>query len=444
MSNIYHIIDFIPGFDREEMMVGHEKLAEQVVNSGRLRIDAGDIINFARLYIPNLDLSMMFSYREVYQEDIIPRTRKIIASHLSRNYSGNILELKIDESFEILKKELNKYNQPSIEEELKLARLLVQSTHPVVMMLVLLDNAEIFLSHSYNIGDMLDVINWHSSGKNSGMQSTDGRDVAIFISCGGNPLKPNEDKNALYGNGWPAVARLLIIGGQEFGHYSDIKRDEKGRQITRYSANFSGTRATEEARIGRINDINNAKNILKQLENNDLNGLVDLEKKIKFYTNNKIYNFMLVREIIVYSIKKIIFTRKCAKQNLNFIQKFKYEKRPAILMKAMIEDMLFNLAPQADVYKSEDKTEEEAIACIEALARVPQQVNKWGRINTKVFMQNLYKMYYGTVIPGCIKAYENITQTSFSFDTNRIKPGLIYMIRKIFKKSILPTREIED
>ncbi len=42
---------------------------------------------------------------------------------------------------------------------------------------------------------------------------------------------------------------------------------------------------------------------------------------------------------------------------------------------------------------------EEAIACVEALARVPQQVMKWGYLTTKSTMHDLYKIYYGEVIP---------------------------------------------
>jgi hypothetical protein len=442
MSNIYHIVDFIPGFEPEEMLVGHEELAQNVVKSGRLRIDAGDTINFARLYIPNLDISMMFSYREVYDASLIPRTRKIIASQVSRNYSGRPLELKIDEFMDILKAELRKYSQPTEEEEMKLARLLVQAAHPVVTMLVLLDNAEIFLSHSYNIGDMLDVVNWHTSGKNSGMQSTDGRDVAVFVSCGGDPLKENEDKNSIYGDGWPAVARLFIIAGQELGHYSDIMRDENGKQISRYSANFSGTKAKEVARIGRLNDIKYSNQVLKILNDSGLEKLANIEKNFKFYQDNKVYGFVFLKEWIKLIINKFLFVHKLKKQGLDFIDKSKYEKRPATIIRAMVADMLFNLAPQADVYKSEDSDEEDAIACIEALARVPQQVNKWGRIPTKVFMRDLYRLYYGTVIPGCIKTYENVAKKPYFFDMNKVKPSLMYIIKKLFKKTSVPMREV--
>ncbi len=61
---------------------------------------------------------------------------------------------------------------------------------------------------------------------------------------------------------------------------------------------------------------------------------------------------------------------------------------------AMAIDMRFNLSPKADAYAREDPVEEEAIACVEALARVPQQANKWGHRLTRAMMPNLYRIYY--------------------------------------------------
>ncbi len=69
-----------------------------------------------------------------------------------------------------------------------LARIFVQSAHPIVIRWLLLDKTEIFITYSHNIGDMMDMVNWQKVGGNSGMQSTNGKDVAIFVSCGGNPF----------------------------------------------------------------------------------------------------------------------------------------------------------------------------------------------------------------------------------------------------------------
>jgi hypothetical protein len=59
--------------------------------------------------------------------------------------------------------------------------------------------------------------------------------------------------------------------------------------------------------------------------------------------------------------------------------------------------MAFNLAPEAEVYRNPDPLVEEAIAVIEAVARVPQQVHKWGHAAVKAAWPNLYDFYYGTI-----------------------------------------------
>ncbi len=77
-----------------------------------------------------------------------------------------------------------------------------------------------------------------------------------------------------------------------------------------------------------------------------------------------------------------------------------------------LSDMAFNLAPDADAYRNPDPEVEEAIACIEALARVPQQVVKWGHAPVQLGWPSLYAAYYGTVVPGCIAAAGQPVPTS--------------------------------
>ena len=441
-TNYYHIIDFIPGIEKEEMLVGHELLAEEIVNSGRFRIDAGEKINFARLYVPHHDISMMFSKRELYDEKLLPRTRSIISEQFAGSYSGRILEDVVDKHIRLMKEEIHKYPEISLEEEMKLARLVVQCAHPSVIMLILLDNTEIFLSHSYNIGDMLDINSWRTCGSNSGMQSTDGRDAAIFISCGGDPLKENEDMNSTYGDGWPAIARLLVIGGQEIGHYSDIKRDKNGNQISRYSADLGATRAKPHVKAARRKDIEIDNKFLANLYQLGFDRWLQYTKQKKFFDKQKRGGWIKLKTnfLIFYYSQKI--KAKIKNTELDFLEKFYLEKYPAIMIQALFEDMLFNLSPQADVYKREDPEEEEAIACIEALARVPQQVNKWGRAATKSLMKELYHIYYKEVIPGCITAYQNMTEKLFDFDKTPEKQSLYYKIKQTFKKRTYPFRDV--
>jgi hypothetical protein len=442
-SNIYHILNFIPGLEKEEMLVGQENLAWQLVNSGRFRIDADySKVNFARFYVPSLGISMMFSVRELYDPKLLPKTKRIISQHLANQYAGESLRRKVTEYITILRSELSKYQKISLEEEMKLARLVVQTAHPVVIMLILQENTEVFVSHSYNIGDMLDITNWRSSGENSGMQSTDGMATAVFISCGGNPLVPNSDKEAIYGDGWPAIARLIVIGGQETGHYSDIMRDKHGRQISRYSADLGATKAKEHVRIGRLKDIEYSKAIYAKLKDFGLTKLVTEETALKFFKKNKSSGVIVLQTKIKIFFYRISFRRKIKQNGMKFLCKFFNDEYPGIMIEAMIQDNLFNLAPQADVYKSENKQIEEAIACVEAVARVPQQVNKWGHDVMSVFMRDLYKVYYQEVIPGCIKAYEAISGKPYSFDKTPMPKNLWYRIKHLFKKRIQPSREV--
>lgn len=443
-KNIYHILNFIPGIEKEDMTVGREKLAEQLVSSGRFRIDAGtNRINFARFYIPNLRVSMMFSYRELYEESLLPRTKEIIASQIRSQYRGEMLRNKVSEHLSILRKELKKYAKIDYDDEMRLARLVVQATHPAVMMLILAEGTEIFLSYSYNIGDMLDIGNWRSAGNNSGMQSTDGLEAAVFISCGGDPLAENSEEFSFYGNGWPAIARLIVIGGQELGHYSDIRRNEYGQQVGRYSANLAATKATEVARKGRINDIIKSKNLLRILGDFGFEKLLNEEIALKFYRKNKRRDLLVFFTQIKIFILSLLLKRRLKHTELEFLLRFFKEKYPCIMIQAMFGDMLFNLAPVADVYQNKNKQIEEAIACVEALARVPQQVNKWGHAVVGVLMGNLYELYYEHVIPGCITAFEVITAKKYRYDPTPMPKSLWYKIKKLFKKGIKEIRDVE-
>jgi hypothetical protein len=396
-------------------------------------------MNFVRLYVPDIAVSHVFSARELYEPSLIPNTQQIVHKKLSAKYKGSVLDSKTNEYIVKLRSDLKKHVYISPEEELKIARLVVQATHPAVTMLLLAERTEVFVSEANSIGDTMDVVDWHKFGSNSGMQSSNGTVTAVFISCGGSPLRMTQEKDAQYGDGWPAIARLLVIGGQELGHYADIKRDERGHQIGRYSANFHGTRATERVRLGRISDIQSTTKLLAEFRAMGLASIVRIENEQKFYEkNNKGFAFTINN--IKLWFKKRAFLRNT--KAFHFVGKFRDEKRFAIMLEAMIEDTLFNLAPQADVYKSADKDEEEAIACIEALARVPQQVNKWGHATVKVLMANLYQVYYNDVILGCIAAYENISGEKYAFDKTPMKTSLLYKLRQLFKKQSLPTREV--
>ena len=100
---------------------------------------------------------------------------------------------------------------------------------------------------------------------------------------------------------------------------------------------------------------------------------------------------------------------------------------------AMLDDMAFNLAPKADVYANADKFIEEAIACIEALARVPQQSRKWGDAITMLIMPKLYDIYYNQVIPANIQTYKNLTGETY-LPLKVKEPNILKKIKNLFKK----------
>ncbi len=116
-----------------------------------------------------------------------------------------------------------------------------------------------------------------------------------------------------------------------------------------------------------------------------------------------------------------------------------------LMIRAMIEDMKFNLAPIADVYKNSDPEVEETIACIEALARVPQQVMKWGYLTTMETMKGLYKIYYYEVIPSLISNYVSMTKQSYK--RNMSKPrSLANFFHKIniFREKKLAFKQVRE
>jgi hypothetical protein len=438
MTNLYHILDKFPAMEKEEMFIEHEYLAQSLVKSGRLRIDAHDKINFARLSIPYQNLNLMISLRQLTDENLLPYTANIIEKIYSKQFHGQMLKQKIKQEIARLINQIKKYQPISKEMEIKLARIIVQAAHPVVIRLMLIEQVEVFVSYSYNIGDMLDIVSWQESGSNSGMQSTDGKKAAIFVSCGGNPLADTE-KDAIFGDGLPAIARMVIIAAQEIGHYSDILRDPRGRQISRHSADFGGNKAKENVRQARISDIKNMQDMKLVFNKYGMKKMSEYERHIKFFKKNKRRGIIVLWSKFKLLILKQKFINSVPKKYSNIIKKNISEKFLASKLEAYINDMEFNLAPKADVYMRENKVEEEAIACIEALARVPQQCVKWGDLMAKAGMPNLHNIYYNQVIPACIQTYNIFTGQSYTPNMRKFNFNIFKYLKKTFKKKPKPS-----
>jgi hypothetical protein len=445
MASIYHILHKVPAIFPEDMEPEYELLAQQLIKSGKLRIDTDHHCNFARFADPVSAISIMVSIEELSDDALLAEKKQFLRS-LFKQRSHNITNEKVEFIFNHLKQQITRLQPVSLEVKTKLARIFVQSAHPIVIKWLLHDKVEVFITYSHNIGDMMDINSWKTSGSNSGMQSTDGRNAAIFVSCGGDPFGEVGEFAKIYGNGIPAIARLQIIAAQELGHFADIKRNEQGLQISRHSANFSCTKANEKVRNARQNDIANCNKILSELLSAGMDKVIFYDETIKFYNDNKItgikiYWYQFIRKIYKYRLLKFATMTK-----LLFVRNFVSDQYMGLMIKAMIEDMKFNLDPVADVYKHENKEIEEAIKCVEALARVPQQVMKWGYITTMATMQGLYNIYYNEVIQSLINNYNLMTGENYQRDTRLNRKYFRYFISKLnpFKKSKQKLQLIRD
>ncbi len=438
MINVYHVLHKYPALEWYEMYKETEELAQKLATSGLLRIDALEKSNFVRFAIPSRDINIALSDRQLRDPNLIPQSKEIIRQCLLyANYKN------IDEQLEIEWRKLHKLLKQNIpiypEWEIKIARLLVQSSHPIVTHLILLEDVEMFVSFGFEIGDIMDIQTWQSSGKNSGMQSTDGINTAIYVSCGGNPFVTSKEYATYSSDGFQAIARTLVIAGQEMGHYSDILRNHRGQKVSRHSADFGGRRAKRNVLLGRRNDLLICDQLFKKMCAIGLMRLDRYNNDYRYYKKHNFYGFrrtLAKRKMILMTI---YFRIACRIVGLEFVKHLRKEEALGSQITIMYSDMKFNLCPKADVYSREDLEEEEAIACIEALARVPQQVNKWGHHAVEAFMHNLYHIYYEQVIPTCIDSYEHMSGKKYNPKLTKQKTPLIIHLKRLFKK--IPKKE---
>lgn len=427
------------------MQVEYEELAQALVKSGKLRIDTDYYCNFVRFSNPGLGVNIFLSNEELTNPNLLQDSKE----HIKKVYKVRgraISNEKLSSIITDLNRKVGKLLIPSDELKIQLARIFVQSAHPIVIRWLLIDKVEVFITYSNSIGDVMDITNWKKAGNNSGMQSTDGTNVCIYVSCGGDPFAKNNETNPTYGDGWAALARLQIIAGQEIGHFADIKRDHLGRQISRHSANFSCTQATPHVKEARRKDIERCNNLTKILKKCGIDKLIQIENQLKFYDKQKVTGTRVwwLRLIARYYRSQLLAATQ--KENLSFVKRFNREKFIGLTLTAMIEDMHSHLSPVAEVYKRKNPEAQEAISCVEALARVPQQINKWGYLTTRATMHDLYKVYYNEVIPSLIKNYQHLTKIKYKRNYSPYKPNFIkaLLARIIGKKDKFEFKEVRD
>jgi len=396
MSNIYNILASPPIF-KKKLSPHLEAMAKWLVESGRMRIEAEEMGNFVRLNLPQYGIDLTFSRREINDPKLFPETKKFLQSILSLKDKGTAAD-KAMEYMREMRARITRKQPINPDTEQKLARAFVQCNHPAVIELLLLEKTEIFITFSHNIGDMLNMEGWQHHGKNSGMQASGPLQNAVYISCGGDPFVP-EKKVQYSGDGFGALARMMIIGAQETGHFADMIRAANGRVTSRHSADLYG-KAKPKVKEARRQDISDLENIIATFKSLGLEKITEAERALKFFREKHGSRSRRLRKFLLSRLLYRIFLLRARGKN-TFLKKMPKNKYPATLIYTMLLDMRFNLAPKADVYARENPEEEEGIACIEALARVPQQAIKWGREIAEALMPRLYHIYYSEVIPEC-------------------------------------------
>lgn len=399
-----------------------EDLAQTLCSKGLLKIDAEIMRNFVRYTDPASGKSAIFGVRELGKQQNMPKVVEKLINLSNESLSQNKLQNIIGH----LRYEMNKFGHIPLEYELKLARMLVQSAHPAIIGLIIHENVDIFITYGYEVGDVLDVYNWNKHGSNSGMQSTDMHQATIYVAVGGNPMLENsEDKN----DGINAIKRMMIIAAQEIAHFGDIIRSKSGYYLDRHSMDWQRFRPKSHVRQARAQDLSKLKNFEKKINIMGLKDLTLYEEKLrtveKYQKNSFTHRYMQIKIYIM----RFIFINRAYTKNMMFIAFIK-DKNIAAYLNKMITDMEFNLNPQADVYKKDDPEQEEAIACAEALARIPQQELKWGKRAVKYLAPNLYKIFYHDLIPACVIAYENASGEKYKIDYK--KPSFVTIQRWIF------------
>jgi hypothetical protein len=418
--NLYHILNFLPATEAWEMPPALEKLAQQIVSSGKLRINADHERNFVRYGTANSDLT--FTARELTE----PALKTLTHQKVARLVAPAMGEQGIADIWAYLANELKKARGVDVAKEMRVARVLVQAADPAVIQLLSRSGTEIFVSYSHNVADLLPVHEWQGHGMNSGMQATESSGTAVYISCGGDPFFEGTQKTYLT-DGFPALARMMVIAGQEIGHFADLRRTASGI-IGRHSTdpNHSRLRANPIAAEGRLRDMAHLRRLASAYQVAGLPRLIRAEKRVDFYHTRLRYSPQWFIHQLWRCVVCSLFIYRCTQKKLWF----NYKVIPAIRLghaiEAFLADMAFNLAPEADVYRHPDPQVEEAIAVIEAVARVPQQAHKWGDTAVAIGWPNLHRFYYGTVIGACKQQIKNPLSIEIMSLTQKI---IIYLRR---------------
>lgn len=398
-KSVYDVIYEAPQL-RKKLPMAQELLAQSIVNSGRMRLDADNESNFVRLIASEERIDLTFTHRELEPKLIAQSEARILAALIKR-YDAKVAETMLPGFIERVKQDLAKKHKVKPDTEIKMARALVLCNELPVMTLIHKEGAEIFISFGQSVGEVMDVARWERVGTNSGLQNPN--ENAVYVSCGGHPFLDKKEYRHT-GDGPAALARFMIIAAQETGHNGDMIRGTGGRWVGRHSAIDWYRAPSKEAGEGRLSDIKTTEAMWEACRQWGLNRIAEWERNLEFFTRMKVSGIRRLRMWIQCRIGWLVFKMLVKKKTGLIPPCLQKNPYPATLLNTFFNDMLANLSPQADVYKRKNPKEEEAVAVIEAVARVPQQVVKWGRDAVKQATPALYAFYYDTVVPACAKA----------------------------------------
>lgn len=397
-----------------------ENLAKQIVSSGKLRINADHERNFVRFG------DTTYSFRELTDEALKPFTKKRLERHIAPAAAA----FGFENLWVQLTTEMKKARGVSPEKEMRVARLLVQSTEPAVIQLLIRSGTEIFVSYSHNVADLMPVHEWQTNGTAGGLQATDSSGTAVYVSCGGDPFFEGDQKTYTT-DGFPALARMVVIAGQELGHFADLRRGPRGI-IGRYSTDINARqlRADPTARSAWEADQQQVSTLANAYQSAGLGALRHTESRLAFYHARRRYSppwlFYQLWRFLAW-LRLII---NATQSGLSISFKILPEHKLGESIALYLGDMAFNLTPEADDYKHPDPLIEEAILVIEAVARVPQQVNKWEHKQVMQAWPNLYRLYYDTIIKSC----EDSVTTSFPLPARSWHRRMVMRLRRALRQ----------
>lgn len=405
MPNTYDVLYRRPVLNRR-LKSQQERLARNILNSGRLRIDADKESNFVRLQSPADRINMTFSWREVNDAKLGPAAHARLLAALEALHPPEEAKKRCNFLWEKVHNDFKRKSPVAQTTELMVARAFVLCNELPVIRLIHLESAEIFISFGHTVSDVLDVATWQEVGENNGLQAFGKGQNAVYVSCGGHPFLDHDERNYTT-DGFPALARFLVVAAQETGHNADMIRNPapKGpRWLGRHSAADWGRAPSAKAGPARRNDAQATQNAFRKCRNLGINLIAEWERHLQFYRQNKLYNLRRLSAWLKCRLGWLLFTTLLRLQGFGRLCTLPRTPTPATQLRTCLHDMEFNITPNHEAYRRNDPSEHEAMLCMEALARVPQQVIKWGHKATSQSMPALYRLYYGEVIPSVAAA----------------------------------------